>query len=567
MRGPIRLPQLRVESIPRRLLPVFLVPVLAAFPMVMRSQQPPATNPAAKLFRIAGILTDSVSNEAISGATLTLAGGEPRHLIQAAVTDGLGHFALNPVSAGKYSLRASRRGYMSSNFDEHDQFSSAIVTGDGQDTEHIPFHLNPEAMVRGVVTDDQGEPVERAQVLLMRKTRNGGLNEHLERSISGETDDDGFFEFWNLMPGTYFLAVKATPWFALHPSLTGANAAATTEQREAIAALDVAYPVTYFDSTIVEEAATPIQIASGEHVEANVTLHAMPAVHLSMHMPERSAAGQGFIAPPMLRQTILGEEEFSSYSGIKPGPPGSGLVEMSGVAPGHYSLTHGDPPRISEIDASGNQEIDVASGVPSVVVDIQVKMADGTPPPQPLDLVLLSTASVQRRIDSQMQNKSNVRFDSVPPGRWNLLAHSKDLALAVVSIQSGAEVKADSRILVKDRPLTLNVVLVQGKTRIEGFAVKDGKGQAGEMVVLVPSDPAASLAQFRRDQSDSDGSFVLYDVTPGAYKIVAIEDGWSLDWARPEVIKPYVQGGTAVNVTASSGALMQLSTAVSVQMR
>jgi hypothetical protein len=46
---------------------------------------------------------------------------------------------------------------------------------------------------------------------------------------------------------------------------------------------------------------------------------------------------------------------------------------------------------------------------------------------------------------------------------------------------------------------------------------------------------------------------------------VAIENGWDLDWERPEVISHYLPGGVAVSVTESSGKLVRLSQAVPVQ--
>ena len=53
---------------------------------------------------------------------------------------------------------------------------------------------------------------------------------------------------------------------------------------------------------------------------------------------------------------------------------------------------------------------------------------------------------------------------------------------------------------------------------------------------------------FRRDQSDLDGTFSLRDVTPGKYTLVAIENGWDLDWSQPEVIAVYAKHGRAVEV-------------------
>jgi hypothetical protein len=148
-----------------------------------------------------------------------------------------------------------------------------------------------------------------------------------------------------------------------------------------------------------------------------------------------------------------------------------------------------------------------------------------------------------------------------------MVPHSENQALAVVSVETGGVAKQDSRIQVKDRSLTYRVVLAAGATDVNGFAKKDGKGMAGAMVVLVPKDAGANWALFRRDQSDSDGSFSLRNAIPGQYTVVAIEDGWGLEWSRPEVIGRYLSRGIPVLVTESSRKLERLSASVPVQER
>jgi hypothetical protein len=111
------------------------------------------------------------------------------------------------------------------------------------------------------------------------------------------------------------------------------------------------------------------------------------------------------------------------------------------------------------------------------------------------------------------------------------------------------------------------VTVSESATQITGFARKDGKGKAGVMVVLVPADLAALPSLSRRDQSDSDGSFSLRNVVPGRYTVVAIEDGWEVDWSRPDVIARYLPGGIPVTVTSSSGKLLTLPAPVPVESR
>jgi hypothetical protein len=57
----------------------------------------------------------------------------------------------------------------------------------------------------------------------------------------------------------------------------------------------------------------------------------------------------------------------------------------------------------------------------------------------------------------------------------------------------------------------------------------------------------------------------MRDVAPGQYTIVAIQDGWDLDWAQPEVIGRYLRRGTAVTVVDTAGKRMAVTDVVQVQ--
>ena len=96
----------------------------------------------------------------------------------------------------------------------------------------------------------------------------------------------------------------------------------------------------------------------------------------------------------------------------------------------------------------------------------------------------------------------------------------------------------------------MDVFVVSGSARVEGFAKQDGKPAAGAMVVLVPKHPGTSRDLFRRDQSDLDGSFTLQGVIPGTYTVIAIADGWDLDWSQPSVISSYAVHGQTLVVPA-----------------
>jgi hypothetical protein len=179
---------------------------------------------------------------------------------------------------------------------------------------------------------------------------------------------------------------------------------------------------------------------------------------------------------------------------------------------------------------------------------------------------VISLDAVHRQVPIySVSNNGQFAFEPIRQGAWELAAESAEKQLPITSITVGNRPHPGNRLTVQDKPLQVVVTVSLGETRIEGFVKKDEKGIAGVMVVLVPKDLAAFPALARRDQSDSDGSFALRDVAPGQYTVVAIENGWNLDWERPEVISRYLPGGVAVSVTESSGKLVRLTQAVPVQ--
>src|SRR5437868_2518298 len=113
--------------------------------------------------------------------------------------------------------------------------------------------------------------------------------------------------------------------------------------------------------------------------------------------------------------------------------------------------------------------------------------------------------------------------------------------------------------------MNVTLTLLAGVVNVEGFAKRSGKAAPGVMIALVPKDPADNRELFRRDQSDLDGSFSLRSVIPGLYTVVAIENGWDLDWSEPGVIAHYCQHRREIQVSDRAEGPIHLDSAVEVQ--
>jgi hypothetical protein len=534
--------------------------MFAQKPQAMRSGDSLA-NTFGGSYRIAGVVVNAITGEPVRRATVAVLAIEGSHTVESVVSDSEGRFSLGNLPAAKYQLTASKRGFRTGFYDEHDEFSSAIVTGPDQDTSNLRFCLTPDTVLLGVVSSEDGDPVEGARVLLFERPKRKEPGERITQADATVTDDTGAYEFDNLAAGEYLLAVVAQPWYAMYgiERQAGGNS-----MRPANPSLDVAYPVTYFDSTADEAGATPIMLMGGSRQEANISLHAVPALHLSVVAGRRP---DGSIARAELQQTVFGTEVSSESAGFLESIQ-TGTIEMAGVAPGHYQLTQGDPQRVADLDLSASQRVDPDAGTPAVVVSGTLRMASGMPAPKEVNLTMdrFDGGLGLNQLVSVARN-GRFKFAAVTPGSWTLSAENGGKAMAVISTNGEAGARSGNTVTVRDKSLELGVTVTQGETRIEGFARKDGKAVAGAMLLLAPRDREAWQVLTRRDQSDSDGSFALRDVVAGQYAIVAIEDGWKLDWSSHAVMARYLAGGTPVTVTENSGPLLRLSAPVKVQPR
>ena len=537
-----------------------LVGVASAFPQRPPQPSPPAASSTTALYRIAGTVVNAASGASVRRASVAVLSEEDSHTIAAVESDDEGHFSLDLLPAAKYQLTASKRGFRTAFYDEHQEFSSAVVTGPDQQTDRLTFRLVPGAILHGVITTEGGDPVENARVMLFQKSQTGKPGGGLAQSGTANTDDTGAYEFSDLAAGQYRLAVVAEPWYALHR--TQHNRAPSAAAADPAAALDVAYPTTYFDSTTEEASATPLALSGGARVEADVTLHAVPALHIEVDTPRKQ---DGSITRAELRQTVFGNVIDAIRPGTFDASP-SGTTEFNGVAPGHYELAQGDPPRVVQMDATANLQVDPSLGIATTIVRGTLQRPTGPGLAEDCNLTLdpVDASDRQSPIQSVCLHGA-FTFPSVPPGLWQLSVEEAGAQFSIASITEASHTRAGGLISVADRPLSLIVSVVPGLTRVAGFARRDGKGVAGLMVVLVPRDLGAISALARRDQSNSDGSFELRNVLAGRYTVVAIEDGWEIDWADPAVIARYLPGGLAVTVSDNPGNLLTITQPVPVE--
>jgi hypothetical protein len=321
--------------------------------------------------------------------------------------------------------------------------------------------------------------------------------------------------------------------------------------------LDVAYPPTYYPDVADSSFATPITVGVGERVPINVTLHPVPAIHITMAMPTIN----GQFSMPQLHREIFGNSDpvqASITSATRSEPAGAHSVtsvEISGIAPGAYEMELNDPNgesgRLTTVDLNSDQAIDVSATMSLVDVSGIVAMASGEAPPSSL-FVMLTPQQGQQQTTAPIEPDRSFRLRSLRPGTYEFSVHAFGYPMTTTHITVTGATLTGHLLTIGSEPVTLTAEIAESSASVNGFATQNGKPVSGIFLELIPKNATASRAAYAVNQSDSDGSFNFLHVLPGDYTLVAIQEGWTLDWADPAAMAPYLAKGLKVVVPPHS---------------
>jgi hypothetical protein len=490
----------------------------------------------APTYRISGRVVDAHSGAALPRCVVEIIdvkhGSGSRQ--QYAGEDG--HFSFDGLSASKYRLSASKNGFVTQAYEQHDSYSTAIAVGPGLVSQDLLFQLTPGAILSGTVTDEAGEPVRGAQIKLFRDQDTEGIRSTQQQGAVS-TDDRGVFEIADIGPGAYFLSVSAQPWYARQQHSLPAAGPDNS-------ALDVAYPTVFYPDVTDADAATPIPVKGGERLQADFTLHPEHAMHLRIPMTEAEMK-QGYGIS--ISRSVFGEPENLP---VTMSSDGSG-AEIDGLLAGHYDVTmtksadgHQSETHFSADVTDGSAQVSESEDKSDVAVSGRVISSEGKLPPHSgMALVVLHS----RRTYFAPVNDAGEFTVSVPPGTYEVLGQINQHYLAAISATGGSLV---GRVLTLQAGTTPRLRVSAGNAygQVDGAVMHNGKPSSAAMVLLVPDHPGENHILFRRDQSDSDGTFTLSGILPGHYRLAAIERGWELEWANPRVLAPFLRNSMPMQV-------------------
>jgi len=522
---------------------------------------------------IEGIVTRDPDSQPVKKALIELiADNQAQGGNYTTLTGPDGAFRIENIMPGRYHLFAERSGFLDTDKQRGRTDGRILTLTAGQELKDLHLRLQAAAVIRGRVTDEEGDPLPNAEVTALHQTFVAG-HKHWEQAGAERTNDLGEYRIANLTAGNVYISVSPPPDFK--SLIENAGTAADARNPRADPSASTTYQTTYYPGTADRSQATPIPLHPGDEFPANFTLTPSPSL---------SIRGSVVNVPPRASATImLQSHDFSLVlNGAEMHKDGSFVIHD--VSPGSYTILasiEGSPVpmtvRQSLQVGSTNVEGLRLSPQPGTTLQgrmrVEARNAGGRFDP---DRVFLALQSVDSEQDEGMlagrESFSNLahvapdgsfQWTDVPAGSYYVQVMGDTTANErwfVKSVMTGGRDVNESGITVDGGTVSLDLVISANGGVVEGVIV-DRKGEpvANALVVAVPEARMRSrIDHYRKTVADQTGRFSLRGLRPGDFTVFAWESVDGEAFYNPDFLKLYEGRGRALPVSECDHTSLQL---------
>jgi protocatechuate 3,4-dioxygenase beta subunit len=521
----------------------------------------------------------------------------PDILPKTVATDNDGAFEFRDLPAGRFTINASKSGYVSVGYGQTRPFESPkqLDLMDGQVIDKADITMPRGSVISGRIIDEFGEPVADASVSALRSTWSNGRRRLQSTGRSATTNDLGQYRIYGLPPGEYFVSATLRGAQEMMVLEMAVAASVRTTMSEGADAPRSGYAPTYYPGTPNGGEAQKLSLAVGQ--EAQNTDFGLVPVRLS----KISGTVIGSEGRP-LEGVMVSAAPRSTVGNILIFPSGgagrtdkNGNFTLNGVAPGDYTLnartmgivtSDGDRmtftmTRVVTVGGDGSSEfgsipLSVAGEDMSNVMIVTSKgttasgrvVYEGGSKPNANTLRITAAEADADGPVGLLGGSASVTAE----GTFEIKGLAGQRIFRVSNIPSGWVLKTvrfngtditDSGIDIRPtEPVTgLEVVLTTRTTEVTG-AVKAGNDVARDYTVVIFSDDPQKwtvpmtrhIASARPNQ---EGRFQVKHLPAGTYYVVALEYIAQGDWFDPEMLERLKSKAT--RITLDEGEVENLS--------
>lgn len=528
---------------------------------------------------ITGTVIDAGTGMAVSGATVELdLRGKGR--VSAQRTTAQGGFIFTNLVAGEYDLRAKASGYFGGTFRQKriGGPGGSLALAEAQTIRGATIPVWRLGSISGSVSGEQGEPLVGLTVSLISRLVLGGLASWTGKPTTTRTDDRGHYEFGSVTPGQYLLKLDGP--------------AQASNAQSSIAARPKHYPSTLFYPSADQYAlASVLQIASGDDFAADFVVYRQPTYLVSGRLVDDKSSGAtvslGVEDPHSgafveLAKTVSKPNGSFAFQNMLPGTYRIEATVRSGSARAVNAQSFGPPDSVTQwgrtqlvIDRTDVSDVVIAMR-PTVSMKGRVVFR-GQPPSPPTHVNEMLVVVTEP--NGTMSGGGSITAPVSADGEFEVkgLAPGSYLVQVIPGYQPPGwtlgPITFENRD-VSQYPLALSaagvdgihVELVKGAEMSGEVRERSGGPDLDASVLAFPVEQALWSGtgrwppRFRSARVSATGTYLLRDLPPGDYYIVAVKEEASVDWQATETLGRLAAVSKRVHLEFEGRAVQSLTT-------
>jgi hypothetical protein len=575
---------------PSSLATTVVTPVIAAAAVALTLAQQVTrdarSNVAAGTATLSGrLVTDDQTPQPVRRARVELAAdGPPLQTI----TDANGNFAFTKIAAGRYTLTATKPGYLRAAYGakRSDRPGTPITVADAQQLSNITLTMGRGSVITGMVRDEMGQPAPTVSVRVLQYRRQNGemtLSPVMSVSPIGQmTDDRGVYRIFALPPGEYVVVAVPRP-------LGGGDARqVTTAQMQSIQRLlqqpggssalppvppapTVNYAPVFYPGSMSASSASAVTLVAGEErtgidisLQLVKTAHVEGTVVAPAGVPVQSA--QLYMTPA--GPSVIGVVGIS-LNRTSPGPDGH--FSYAGVTPGQYTIsarlggqtavrtTSGDMLMTTRaVGGGGRNEASTGSlwanadvtvngeDIGGLALNLQpgltmsgrvVVQAANSESPGDLSRATITVQPSSSGVTigtpaAQVDAAGHFTVTDLTPGKYTMSGQlpgsgGTSWTLKSVVVNGSDVLDTGLEIAAAERPSDA-LVTFTNQTQVVSGTLSDPSGRAAPdfTIVVFPADNRywSASRRIKTSRPGTDGRFIINGLPAGEYRIAALVD-------------------------------------------
>ncbi len=485
------------------------------------------------------------------------------------LTDDAGVFDFTELPAGRYTVTASKSGFVSLSFGQRRplQAGTPLQLGDGQQLRNVDFRLPRGSVIAGRVLDEDGEPMAGLVVRVLRYQYLQG-ERRLMSAGTGQTDDKGQFRVWGLMPGDYYVSAVARGAFGRGFGGRGGRPpqASSGDEPE-----NVNYAPTYYPGVTSVNDARPIPVGlSQELLDINFSMQLVRMSRIAGRVtnPDGSPTTSGQVN--LMLEAVGGRgNRIGATFGAR--IDWDGGFAINSVPPGRYILrARGDDTEIPQyaiipLTVSGGADLDDMNIVltPGATLSgIVTFPSAATSPPDPTQFRITApstdSGSFGPQPNARLDKEGRFVLEGIPAGQHLIRSAGAARGWMLKSVSVGGRDVTDTPIELRSGEAVGNVAIVftDQINEINGTVTTDDGVPAAEYTVLAFSTDQSlwrpqsrHIATARPDQT---GQYKIRTLPPGEYYVVAVDPAEQGEWFEPVYLEDHRIGAARVTLTEGS---------------